>query len=131
MKAFFATKNDLGTMLLRVGAGLAMLPFGIQKVQTFEGTMQFFTGMGIPYFIAVLVVVAETLGAVALVLGFCSRFCAALLAVIMVGAVYAMFSSGYFAGYATPLLFLIMFVPLVVNGAGAWSVDAEISKKMA
>ena len=130
MKKFFATSKNYGALILRVGAGLTMFPFGLQKIQTFDQTIGFMTGAGIPWIIAALVIVAESLGAVSLILGFCTRFSAASLAVVMAGAVYFTFGKGYMMGYATPLLFFIMFLPLVINGAGAWSVDKAIAKKI-
>lgn len=131
MKNFFATRHDVGMFLLRIGAGAAILPYGIQKVQGFEGTMQFMTGAGIPWIIALLVVIAESVGALSLIIGFCTRFCAASLAVIMVGAIYFVFGQGFFAGYSSPTLFLLLFIPLIINGGGAWSADGEIAKKVA
>ena len=134
IKHFFATKNDYSIMLMRVAVGAAMLPYGLMKLGvigggTFQQTMGFLTSMGIPSFIAILVIAGESLGAVSLILGFCTRFCAASLTVIMGGAVMAMMSKGYMMGYATPLLFLIMFATLVQTGAGAWSIDGLIAKK--
>ncbi len=130
MKKFFATSHSYSFLLLRVSAGAAMLPFGIQKVQTFDATMGFLTGAGIPWIIAILVIIGESVGAISLILGFCTRFCAASLAVIMTGAVYMMFDKGYMMGYATPLLFLLLYLPLILAGAGAYSVDGVIAKKI-
>ncbi len=129
MKGFFTTANaDYGTLVLRLAAGAAMLPHGIPKVMGFEGTMGFLTGAGIPWIIALLVIVGESVGAVALMLGFCTRFCAASLAVIMIGAI--VFHAGKGDGFETAMLFLLMYVPLVINGAGALSLDAIIAKKL-
>lgn len=136
MQAFFATRHDYGVLLLRVGVGAAILPFGLMKIGilgtgTFSGTMQYLTGIGIPSIIALLVIIGETVGALSLFFGFCTRFCAASLVVIMAGAVVSTFGMGYTAGYVTPLLFLLAFLPLVVNGGGAWSVDRAVAKKLA
>jgi putative oxidoreductase len=135
MKKFFDTSNDLGMFLLRVGAGLVMLPYGLTKIgvigeATMSQTVSSLGGMGVPSVIAYLVILAETVGAVSLVLGFCTRFCAASLGVIMFGAVYLMFGAGFFAGYATPLVFLVAYLPLIVNGGGSYSVDQSIAAKM-
>jgi putative oxidoreductase len=137
MKSFFATNSDIGLALLRIGVGVMMLPFGLMKLgfiagqgSGIEATIGFMTGAGIPWIVAVLVIIAESIGALSLIFGFCTRFCAASLAVIMGGAIYMMFGSGYFAGYQSMLLFLLVFVVLVINGGGAWSVDAAIVKKV-
>ena len=91
--------------------------------------MGFLTGAGIPSFIALLIILGESLGALSLILGFCTRFSAASLVVIMAGAVVFTFDKGYMAGYSTPLIFLLMFLPLLVSGAGAWSLDGWLAKK--
>ncbi|GEM_PF-3440901 len=137
MKSFFATKSDLGLAILRVGAGAIMLPFGLLKLgiitgqgSGIEATLVFLTGAGIPAFIGWLVIIGESLGALSLILGFMTRFCAASLAVIMIGATYVMFGQGYFMGYHDMLLFLLIFVVLTISGAGVWSVDAHIAKRL-
>lgn len=130
MKACFATDVNYGTLFLRVATGIAMLPFGIMKVQSFDQTIGFMTGAGIPWIIAILVIIAETLGTVALILGLCTRFCAASLAVVMAGAVVMTFSMGYMSGYVIPTLFLIIFSSLIINGGGAWSLDQYIAQKV-
>lgn len=137
MKRFFATNKDYSLTLLRVGAGVAMLPFGLLKLGLiagpgggFQETIQFMTASGIPWIIAVLVIIAENIGALCLILGFFTRFCAASLSVIMIGAVYFTLSMGYFAGFATPLLFVLMLLPLILSGGGAWSLDAIIHRKI-
>ena len=135
MKAFFQSNPAYSTLLLRLGAGAMMLPFGLMKIgmmpgSSFEKTVEMMTGMGVPYFLVILVIMAEVLGAAALVLGFCTRFCAAALTATMIGAVYYTFGMGYMSGYALPLAFTVMYLPLVLSGGGAWSLDNFIAKKL-
>ncbi len=136
MKSFFGTSDDIGLTILRVGSGLAMLPFGLMKLGligdgSFSATLQGMTGMGLPWIIALLVVIGESVGALSIILGFCTRFCAGSLAVIMAGAVFFTFDKGYMGGYMGPLLLLVMYVPQIINGGGAWSVDRMIAKSKA
>ncbi len=93
MKAFFQTDDGWPGFILRVTLGLVMFPHGAQKLlgwfggYGFSGTMGFFTEkMGMPWSIAFLVIVAESFGSLALLAGFLTRFTAASLAVIMLGA---------------------------------------------
>lgn len=80
--------------------------------------------------------IVEPLGAVALLLGFLTRWAAAGLAVIMVGAVFfakntlraGLFTSPQGTGIDYNLLILAGCVALLAFGAGSWSVDA-IRKK--
>lgn len=136
MKKFFATNDrDFSALLLRFGAGAAMVPFGLAKFGlvgegSLSGTIEMLGGMGIPSFITILVSIAELVGAASLIAGFCTRFCAGSLAVVMAGAVYYTYGMGYAAGFAVPLLFVITYVPLVISGAGALSADSLIAKKL-
>src|SRR5215510_2240569 len=94
MKALFQTDKGWSGFILRVTLGLVMFPHGAQKLLGwyggfgFEGTMGFFTTqMGMPWLVAFLIVIAESFGSLALLAGFLTRFVAASLAVIMVGAI--------------------------------------------
>lgn len=136
---FFQTNpNGYGSLIARLALGLVMLPHGLQKAvglfggPGFEGTMGFMTGMGIPAFIAALVIIGESVGAIALILGFCTRFCAASLAVIMLGAIILVHgASGFFApsGYEYHLLAIGLGLVLVIQGGGAWSLDMLLNRK--
>ena len=89
MKMFFHTDDSLSSFVLRVTVGAVMFPHGAQKLvgwfggYGFSGTMGAFTEkMGMPWIIAFLVIIGESLGALALVAGFMTRFVAASLAAI-------------------------------------------------
>ncbi|MBP9750933.1 MAG: DoxX family protein [Candidatus Peribacteraceae bacterium] len=135
---FQTNPNGYGSLIARLALGLVMLPHGLQKAfglfggPGFEGTMGFLTGMGIPAAVAALVIIGESVGAVALILGFCTRFCAAALAVIMLGAIILVHgASGFFApsGYEYHLLAIGLGLVLVIQGGGAWSLDMLLNKK--
>lgn len=135
MKKFFATTDDKVIACLRIVSGLLMLPFGLAKIGavgegTVQMTVEMMSGMGIPAFVAWLVIIAETVGAMSLIVGFCTRFCAGSLALIMAAAVVFTFPMGYMTGYITPLLFLTLYAPMIVRGAGSWSADEVIAKKV-
>ena len=76
----------------------------------------------------------ELLGAAALVLGLATRFFSMSLIILTVVAWAAVHSgNGYNVcdnGYKLPLVFLIMFVPLLFSGAGKASVDYLIWKRV-
>jgi len=70
---------------------------------------------------------SELLGAAALVLGLGTRFFSATLIVLTGVAWMAVHAgNGYNVcdnGYKLPLIYLVLFVPLLLNGAGRWSLD--------
>jgi putative oxidoreductase len=145
MKALFHTNDSLSSFILRVTVGLVIFPHGAQKLlglfggYGFSGTMGAFTEkMGMPWIIALLVIIGESLGALALIAGFMTRFTAASLAVIMLGAIaMAHWQHGFFMnwfgqqtgeGFEYHLLVIGMCVALVLAGAGKWSLDQGIAK---
>lgn len=146
-KAFFDSESTVAAAIARVTVGGVLLPHGLQKTigmfggYGFDGTMGFFTGtLGLPWIVAFLVIMAESLGAISLILGFCTRFSAASLIVVMIGAMtMGHFEHGFFMnwfgaqkgeGIEYHLLVVGMALSLVVSGAGRWSVDRIIASKM-
>src|ERR1051326_4273999 len=90
-----ATTPDRTLLAQRVALGLIMFPHGAQKLlgwfggYGFAGTMGFFTGtMHLPSPIAFLVILAESVGALALVLGAGTRVAALGIAAVMLGAIF-------------------------------------------
>lgn len=133
MQWLFGTDNSLSSLVLRVGAGALMLPAGLMKMGlmgdgSFGGTIEQLGGMGIPAIIAILVIIGESVGAASLILGFCTRFCAASLAVIMAGAVFFTYGQG-FGVFSFPLALLLMYVSLAISGGGMLSIDRFLAKR--
>jgi putative oxidoreductase len=148
MKALFQTDEEWTGFILRWTLGLVMLPHGAQKLLGwfggfgFSGTMGFFTEvMHLPWIIAFLVIIGEFFGSLGLLAGFLTRFSAASLAVIMVGAIVTThLPHGFFMnwfgkqqgeGYEYHLLVIGIAVALLVTGAGKWSVDRKIAQRLA
>lgn len=76
---------------------------------------------------------SELLGAIALVIGLGTRFFSLTLIILTVVAWVAVHAgNGYNVcdnGYKLPLIFLVLFLPLLFSGAGEASVDYWIAKK--
>ena len=142
-----ATDASTIRLVQRIVLGLVILPHGLQKTlglfggYGFTGTMGFLTGtVGLPWAIAVLVVLAESLGAAALVTGLFSRVTAFGIAAVMVGAVMtAHLPHGFFMnwtgaqggeGFEYHLLALALALPIVIAGGGAASVDGWLASKL-
>ncbi len=147
MKALFQTDDAWSSFLLRITLGCVMFPHGAQKLLGwyggggFSGTMGLFTEqMGMPALIAFLIIIGESFGSVGLLIGFFTRFTAASLGIIMVGAIGLVhLPNGFFMnwsgqqageGYEYHLLVIGMCLALMITGAGRWSVDGAIAEKM-
>ena len=147
MKALFQTDDRWTGLILRLTLGLVMFPHGAQKLLGwfggfgFDGTMGFFTQkMGLPWLIALLIIIGESFGSVALLAGFLTRFTAASLAVIMLGAIALVhLPNGFFMnwfgqqqgeGYEYHLLVIGIAAALLVTGGGKWSVDRTVMERL-
>jgi putative oxidoreductase len=142
---FFATRNELAPLLLRLTLGLVMLPHGLQKTlgmfggYGFSGTMNFFTQMGIPTGVALLVILAESFGAVGLLAGFATRLGALGIGLTMLGAILLVhWPNGFFMnwggnqtgeGFEFHLLALGIALALLIKGGGALSIDRLIARR--
>src|SRR3954464_12628114 len=84
MKKLFATNpNNWTALIVRLTLGIVIFPHGVQKLLGrlggfgFEGTMGFLTGSaGLPWIIALLVILIEFFGALFLIAGFVPRLAA-------------------------------------------------------
>jgi len=141
---FLSTDRDRTLLVQRVALGAIMFPHGAQKLLGwfggfgFSGTMGFFTEtMHLPAPIALLVIVAESLGAIGLVLGAGTRLAALGIAAVMVGAIFTThLQFGFFMnwfgaqqgeGIELHLLALALALPLSVRGGGLLSVDGALA----
>lgn len=141
-----ATEDDVGLLILRVVLGAVMLPHGAQHLLGWfggpglSGTTRFFAEvLGLPSVVVAFTVVAELVGGAALVVGVLGRVAAAAIGVLMVGAAVSVhLPHGFFMnwfghqkgeGWEYHLLALAMSVAIVLNGSGAWSVDAVIARR--
>ena len=130
----------LPPLLTRLVLGQAFFFTGRGKLDNFEGTVAFFTDLGIPLPAANAAFVArlEYYGGMLLVVGLLTRVTALLLSSTMVVAlltadralfVQALTGSGE-AGLTdvTPFVYLLMLLWLVVFGPGALSLDYLVAR---
>lgn len=148
MKAFFLTDDSWAGLILRLALGIVIFPHGAQKLLGwygglgFDGTMGFLTlTMGLPWIIAILIIIGEFFGSLGLLVGLLTRFSAASIGVIMLGAITLVhWPNGFFMnwfgrqpgeGYEYHLLVLGISIALTVIGAGRWSADQQIAQRIA
>lgn len=140
-KKFLTTRHsDMGLLVLRLGLGIVILAHGLQKTfgwfdgPGFPGAMNFLVGLGIPAALAILVVIVESIGSLSLIFGFLTRFCAASIGIVMLGAVLIVHApNGFFMGnngYEFHILAISIAVVLAMKGGGAYSLDDVLVKRM-
>ena len=145
MKYLFQTNDNFSYWVPRVILGCVFLPHGAQKLFGwfggfgFTNTMTYFTQTaGLPWIIAFLIIIGESLGSLGLILGFFTRLSALGLICIMVGAIITVhIPNGFFMnwfgkqageGFEYHLLVIGMSIPLLISGGGKYSVDMLIHK---
>lgn len=143
----FRTSDDRTLALVRVTLGVMMFAHGAQKLlgwfggYGFEGTMGFFTGtLGVPAFVAAVVIVGEFLAGLGLIGGLLARVSAAGTIAILLGAIAMVhLPFGFFMnwsgqqggeGFELHLLAIAMSVHVLVRGAGAYSLDQRIARRL-
>lgn len=139
--------SDASLLIARVILGIVVAGHGAQKLlgwfggYGFEGTMGFFTGViGLPYVLALLIILLESVGMIALVVGFTTRVVSASLVPLMLGAIVTTHAQfGFFMdwtgtlpgeGYEFHLLVIALSSVIALNGAGAYSLDYYIQSKI-
>jgi len=145
MKYLFQTNDKFSYWVPRVILGCVILPHGAQKLFGwfggfgFTNTMTYFTQTaGLPWIIAFLIIMGESLGSLGLIVGFFTRLSALGLICIMVGAIITVhIPNGFFMnwfgkqageGFEYHLLVIGMSIPLLISGGGKYSVDVLIYK---
>ena len=148
MKALFDTDESWSGLILRLTLGLVMFPHGAQKLLGwfggfgFDGTMGFFTQkMGLPWLVAFLVIIGESIGSLGLIAGLLTRFTAASFIVIMLGAIVTVhLPQGFFMnwfgalpagseGFEYHILAMALAAVVAIAGSGKWSLDAWLTRR--
>ena len=148
IKQFLATDQQSWSLLVsRLALGVVILPHGMQKAlglfggHGFAGTMGFLQSMGMPFLIALLVILAEFVGSIGLILGLGTRFMAFSVGLTMAGAailgghIHNGFFMNWFGmqkGEGVEYFILVVGLALaaLIGGSGKLSVDNLILKKL-
>ncbi|EKJ88301.1 putative oxidoreductase [Leptospira meyeri] len=140
-----STDGSWSSLVLRIALGSVIWMHGAQKLlgifggYGFSGTMDFFTKtMGLPWIIALLVILGEFFGGIGLVFGIGTRFFALYTGTILMFAMFLVhWENGFFMnwfgnqkgeGIEFFILFLSISLTLILNGGGKYSLDSFISK---
>jgi putative oxidoreductase len=137
------THGDVVPLVLRLTLAVVMFAHGAQNALGWfggyglRGTLDFFRKSSIPLPVAVLTIIVEFLGPLGLAVGLLTRVAALGIAAVMLGAIVTVHRRhGFFMnwygnqqgeGIEYHVLALGLAVALVLNGGGAWSLDAVIA----
>jgi putative oxidoreductase len=147
LQGLLHTSSDSILTVARWTLGLVILPHGLQKTvgwfggYGFSSTMSFFTQqMEIPAVLALLAILAESAGAVALLVGALTRVAAFGIGVVMAAATATVHvGNGFFMnwsgtqageGFEYHLLAGGLAAILMLRGGGRWSADRFIRTRL-
>jgi putative oxidoreductase len=139
----FRTYSSWAPVFARLALGVIFFAHGAQKLLGLFGgpgmsnAIQFFAQSGIPPFLAVVAILTEFFGGIALIIGFLTRIAAIGLAIDMLVAIYKVhLSNGFFLnwynvpnkghGFEYNLALIGLALSLLVWGAGNLSIDQVI-----
>ncbi|WP_019945453.1 DoxX family protein [Dyadobacter beijingensis] len=143
-RIFITDPADTTALVARLALGITIFPHGAQKLlgwfdgYGFQGTMQFLTGsVGLPYIVALLVILIESIGSLMILIGFAARVAALGMLGNFLGAVVSSHAkAGFFMNwYQHPnqpegLEYFVLLFGLVITillaGGGRASVDAHL-----
>ena len=127
-----------GAFLLRVSLGVMFLAHGlILKYFTFTlaGTAQWFESIGLPGYLAYVTFGVETLGGIALILGYQTRLVSLIVVPVLIGALSVHIGNGWVfsakgGGWEYPLFWAVVLVAQAMLGSGAFAVDDMQTRKV-
>ncbi len=130
------TQNNISIalLILRVTIGGMMLTHGLGKLTMLFGNdpIQFADPMGVGLTASLaLAVFAEVFCSLFLIFGVATRFSAIFLSITMFIAAFVVHTNDDFAVKELALLYLLIYIMLAIVGAGKYSIDNWLSKKMA
>ena len=114
--------NDLGLFAMRLYLGSLFIYSGSHKIKNVKG---FAEKNGLPFIVGLGVVLLELFGGVGVMLGIYTQLAAAMLMVVLFGAVYfhlVKWKSPFWAqnkGWEYDLMLLLMLLVVVLSGGGS------------
>lgn len=131
MRRLLPLNLDAALLILRVVLGIIMLYHGWPKLTDLGGTIDGFTGMGIPLpaLAAIFSTVAEVGGGLLLLIGALTDVAGLLIAMDMLGAITFVHAKNGFGvgegGVEWPLALLAMALAIALAGPGRYSLGGK------
>ncbi|CAG5006696.1 hypothetical protein DYBT9275_03878 [Dyadobacter sp. CECT 9275] len=127
------SSTNIASLWLRLGLGIAMLPHGYEKLTHFaelRNSFMTFLGLSDPVSLA-LAIGAEFFCSILLAIGLLTRIVLIPLIITAFTIVFVAHQGDIVGEGAAGFLLLVGYVTSLLLGAGKYSVDAVISKKVA
>jgi len=125
-------------LILRVALGTMLVAHALLKlfVFTLPGTVQFFQSLGLPAALAYVIVGAELVGGLLLILGVGTRWVAAALVPILIGATWVHAGNGWLfsapnGGWEYPAFWTVTLIVQALLGGGAYALGNRIAGRPA
>lgn len=116
--------KDIGLAVLRIGASVAMLTHGYEKLQMLIDGAEFGNPIGIGSTPSLfLAVIGEFVCPILIIFGFKTRWAAVPTTVTMAVAFLIVHGADAFQKKEKALLYLIIFIAIILLGPGKYSVD--------
>ena len=136
LKPFYDRVEPLSWLLIRITAGLMLIPHGWPKLMmgiTATANMALVKrGIAPAEPLAVILITLETLGGLCIALGLFTRFWAAAVFIeMMVIAYHHLPKFGWTApGYEYPLFWGLVMLAIALRGGGPYSLDRRVGKEL-
>lgn len=107
------TRLTVSLVLIRVILGLSMCLHGLSKASDLAGTVGFFSSLGVPSFIAYLVVAIEVIGGIFMMIGLLVPLVAlGFVGVLGTAMILLGLNRGYVGGFELEVLLLVMSIAM-------------------
>jgi putative oxidoreductase len=134
MRRLLPINPDLALLILRVVLGIIMIYHGWPKLTNLGGTIEGFSGMGIPApaLAAVYTMVVEFFGGLLILAGVFSDIAGLLFAIDMLGAITFVHAKNGFAvnegGFEWPLALMAMALAIALSGPGRYALGRPATR---
>ncbi|HUQ14925.1 MAG TPA: DoxX family protein [Gemmatimonadales bacterium] len=131
MRRLLPLNPDAALLIIRVVLGIILLYHGWPKLTNLGGTIEMFTGIGVPIppLSAIFATVVEVGGGILLLLGVLTDIAGLLFAIDILGAIVFYHAKNGFAatdgGVEWPLALLAMALGIALAGPGRFSVGGK------
>jgi putative oxidoreductase len=136
LRPFYAWAEPVSWALVRITAGLMILPHGVPKLMAGIGPTAAFAlakrGIQPAEPLAVVLILLETLGGLCVALGLFTRFFAAGIAIEMSVIAYEYKAKFGWTGpgYEYPLMWALVMLAIVLRGGGPYSLDRRLGREL-